>query len=133
MSFGGTLLLDTHTFVWALSKPDRLSSAARQALENPANALFVSAASVWEMAIKFHRGKWPEAEPLVFGLTPILNRLRAKLWPIDGAHALRAGLLGWSHNDPFDRMLAAQALANQFTLVTQDEAFRNVPALSVLW
>ena len=54
------LLLDTHAYVWALTAPDRLSSRARSAIEQPSNAVLVSAATVWEMAIKHRAGKWPE-------------------------------------------------------------------------
>lgn len=56
------LLLDTHAYVWALTDPDRLSSRARTAIETPSNVVVVSAATTWEMAIKYRAGKWPEAE-----------------------------------------------------------------------
>ncbi len=69
------LLLDTHTYVWALTAPDRLSGRARTAVEAPSNALFVSAATAWEMAIKHRAGKWPEAEILLAQHDDLTRRL----------------------------------------------------------
>jgi PIN domain nuclease of toxin-antitoxin system len=120
-----TLLLDTHAYVWALTDPNRLSDRARTAVADPSNVLLVSAATAWEMAIKHRAGKWPEAE--------ILSRLGAELLAITAADAIRAGNLDWEHTDPFDRMLAAQALLRHATLLTRDEAFRDLRGLNILW
>lgn len=128
-----TLLLDTHAFVWAVTTPDRLSDAARTASDDPGSGLRLSAASVWEMAIKVRSGRWPDAEPIVAGVEAIARRLGAELLDIDAADARRAGLLDWGHRDPFDRMLAAQGTNHQLPLVTRDAQFRAVPGLGVLW
>ncbi|MCL2782019.1 MAG: type II toxin-antitoxin system VapC family toxin [Actinomycetia bacterium] len=128
-----TLLLDTHAFVWAVSSPDRLSAVAREALSSRENTILLSAASVWEMAIKIKSGKWPDAEPLLEDLPQVMKRLGAQHLDVSAAHAKRAGLLNWEHSDPFDRILAAQTLIQQNTLVSRDSQFANVPALSVLW
>lgn len=128
-----TVLLDTHAFVWALSSPARLGPAAREVITDPTTALKVSAASVWEMAIKVRSGKWPGAEPIVAGAEGLAARLGAEFLAIDVADARRAGTLDWSHRDPFDRVLAAQGMNHQFPLITRDEAFQAVPGLGLIW
>lgn len=128
-----TLLLDTHAYVWAVSAPDRLSPRARLALETPTNQLLVSAATPWEMAIKHRAGKWPEAEPLLHQHDDLTDRLGAGRLDISATAAIRAGNLDWSHGDPFDRVLAAQALLAHATLVTRDDAFRQLRGLPLLW
>jgi PIN domain nuclease of toxin-antitoxin system len=127
------LLLDTHAYVWALTDPDRLSDRARTAIEAPANVLFVSAASAWEMAIKYRAGKWPEAEILLAQHDDLTGRLGAQPLDISAADARRAGNLDWEHTDPFDRMLAAQSLMHHATLLTRDAAFGDLRGLTIVW
>ncbi len=127
------LLLDTHAYVWALTAPDRLSSRARSAIQQPSNAVLVSAATVWEMAIKHRAGKWPEAELLLAQHHDLVSRLGAQSLDISAADAIRAGTLDWDHSDPFDRMLAAQSLLRQATLVTRDAAFAELRGLTAVW
>jgi len=126
-------LLDTHAYVWAVSEPNKLSQPAREAVADRSNRVFVSAATVWEMAIKHHAGRWPEAEPLLSGHWEIVDRLGAKHMDISWAHARRAGGLKWHHADPFDRMLAAQAMTDGATFVTRDGAFDALAGLDLLW
>ena len=127
------LLLDTHAYVWALTDPDRLSGRARTAIEAPSNALLVSAATAWEMAIKHRAGKWPEAEILLAQHHDLTSRLGAQSLDISAADAIRAGSLDWDHADPFDRMLAAQSLLHQAALVTRDAAFGHLRGLTIIW
>jgi PIN domain nuclease of toxin-antitoxin system len=127
------LLLDTHAYVWALTDPDRLSRRARTAIEAPSNAVLVSAATAWEMAIKHRAGKWPEAEILLAQHYDLTTRLGAQSLDISAADAIRAGSLDWEHADPFDRMLAAQSLLHQAALVTRDEAFGHLRGLTIIW
>ena len=127
------LLLDTHAYVWALTAPDRLSGRARTAIEAPSNALLVSAATAWEMAIKHRAGKWPEAEILLAQHDDLMNRLGAQSLDISAVDAIRAGNLDWDHSDPFDRMLAAQSLLHQAALVTRDAAFGHLRGLTIIW
>jgi PIN domain nuclease of toxin-antitoxin system len=127
------LLLDTHAFVWANSAPQRLSLDARALIEDTANPLVVSAASAWELAIKFHSGRFPAAEPLVRHFGAVCTRLGATLLAITADHALRAGGLTWAHTDPFDRMLVAQSLAEDLTLVTRDRVMADVIGVSTAW
>lgn len=127
------LLLDTHALVWAVGTPERLSSAARTQIESPENEVFVSSATAWELAIKLHLGKFPEAETLVEQYASILGQLGARELPINADHALRAGGLRWSHADPFDRMLVAQAMVENMALVSRDETIGELTGLTVVW
>jgi PIN domain nuclease of toxin-antitoxin system len=127
------LLLDTHAYCWAVTAPDRMSDRARAAIEDVGNQVLVSAASVWEMAIKHRAGKWPEAEALLAQHDAYCAELGAEQHPITAVDAIRAGGMRWTHPDPFDRMLAAQAMLGQATLVTRDEVFAELPGLQTLW
>ncbi|MBA2283646.1 MAG: type II toxin-antitoxin system VapC family toxin [Acidimicrobiia bacterium] len=126
-------LLDTHALVWAITDPDRLGDRSRALLEDPKATLYVSAASAWELSTKVRLGRFPEAEPLVAQYASLIKDLGAVHLPIEPAHALRAGSLPWAHRDPFDRMLAAQALLEHTVLVTRDDAFRALGGLDILW
>jgi PIN domain nuclease of toxin-antitoxin system len=92
-------------------------------ITDPANSVMVSAASSWEIAIKVHSGRWPEARALLDQFVDACADLAASILVIDVEHTVEAGLLEWSHRDPFDRMLAAQALVEDLALVTVDKAF----------
>jgi PIN domain nuclease of toxin-antitoxin system len=127
------LLLDTHAYVWAVTAPERLSTSARTAISDPTTTILVSAASSWEMAIKHRAGRWPEAEVLLAQHEALRARLGAEDRPITAADAIRAGGLSWDHRDPFDRMLAAQAMISQATLVTRDDAFDDILGVLTLW
>lgn len=126
-------LLDTHAFVWAAADPDRLGDTARALIENPETHLLVSAASAWELSTKVRLGRLPEAEFVVASFADIARRLRVAELAVNVTHALRAGALRWEHRDPFDRMLAAQALSLGVSLVSRDTAFAELPGLDVVW
>lgn len=114
------LLLDTHVLLWATAEPERLAERLRHALAVPGNTVFVSAASVWEIAIKRALGR------IVFpleDLDAVLARAGFEDLPIAAAHAIAAGGLPRHHADPFDRMLIAQAQVEDLTLVSEDAAF----------
>lgn len=128
-----TYLLDTHAFVWAITSPERLGAAARQAITESTTTLLVSAATALELATKVRLGKFPEAEPLVAQYDDLVARLGASHLVIDHSHALRAGTLPWSHRDPFDRLLAAQSMLTGFPLVTRDERFDEFDGLHTIW
>ncbi len=110
------LLLDTHTLLWTLGEPASLGSRARDAIEDEGNDVFVSAVSVWEIAIKRALGKLAAPDDIVAG---IASQGFSPL-PISLHHADLAGALPRHHADPFDRMLVAQAEAEGLTLVTRD-------------
>jgi PIN domain nuclease of toxin-antitoxin system len=127
------LLLDTHTLLWALAEPERLSRTVRRHLEDRSNRLHVSAASAWEISTKQRLGKLPGSDVLREGLDRHLDRLAAHVLDISLDHALLAGRLEWSHRDPFDRMLAAVAMTESLPFVTKDPAFSGVPGVRVIW
>ncbi len=126
------LLLDTHVFLWALMTPEKLLPATRAAIESPRNRLYVSAASAWEAATKARLGRLVGAEAAVEGFRSHIRRLGASELPITVEHALLAGRLSHSHRDPFDRMLAAQAMLEGLILVTADPVFTEM-GVSTLW
>ena len=78
-------------------------------------------------------GKFPEAEPLAAQYEQLVERLGATHLPISPVHALRSGGLNWEHRDPFDRMLAAQAMLEHQRLVTRDQAFADLVGLDTAW
>jgi len=127
------LLLDTHALLWALAEPHRLSPRAAALIKAPTNEVLVSAASAWEIATKFRLGRLPGAGPIVVGFAAHLATLRAEELPIRFIHALRAGSFQQEHRDPFDRMLAAQAVVEGIPLLTDDQAFLTFPELKTLW
>lgn len=128
-----TLLLDTHVLLWALGAPHRLPAALRDRLVDRRETLLVSAASAFEIATKHRLGRLPEASALVRSFERQIARLAADHLPIRAEHALAAGALDWPHRDPFDRVLAAQAMTEGITLVSADPVFATLPGLSVDW
>jgi PIN domain nuclease of toxin-antitoxin system len=130
---GLTVLLDTHVLLWALASPDKLSSEVRTLLEDPETDVLVSAASAWEIATKYRIGKLPGAEKIVDGYAAHLTTLGARELPVGSAHALAAGLFAVAHRDPFDRMLAAQAIALVVPLITADPVMTLFSGLEIYW
>jgi PIN domain nuclease of toxin-antitoxin system len=124
--------LDTHALVWWWTDDPRLPAAARAAIAAPGNTVFVSAATGWEVATKFRIGKWPEVEVLVRDFEALLRRSRFTSLPMTAAHSLLAGSLAGQHRDPFDRMLAAQAVQESLAVVSGDAAFALYGA-NVIW
>jgi len=118
------LLLDTHVLLWAVLEPPKLTPELAEALEDSGNALFVSAATAWEIATKWRIGKLQQAAVVVHNDAMALDGLAAIEIPISGDVARRAGLWPVEHRDPFDRLLAAQAVADGLILATGDPVFR---------
>lgn len=127
------LLVDTHVLIWGMAQPDRLSTAAADALSDSDVAVLVSAASAWELATKVRIGKLPGGESLVLDYARNLERWLARELPVSSADALLAGTLSWTHRDPFDRMLAAQALRRGYALVSSDRVFDQVGGVHRIW
>ena len=127
------LLLDTHTFLWALVAPERLSGTTAGLIRDARNVVLVSAASAWEISTKQRLGKLPSAAPIVAAYGAHLTRLRAEELLIRSAHALLAGGFMVDHRDPFDRMLAAQAILEGVPLLTDDSAFSAFADLETIW
>lgn len=128
-----TLLLDTHVLLWWLVGDGRLSDVRRAEILDDGARVLVSAASAWEISTKHRLGKLPLAEALVVNFSRILTEQSFETLDISVAHAVRAGRLPGEHRDPFDRMLAAQALIEGVPIVSADaqlDAFgveRRVP------
>lgn len=115
------VLLDTHTLLWAVLSPKSLSRRAATVIANGANEILVSAASAWEIATKVRIGKLRGAEALEHDFLDVMEAAGYSLLSIDAATALRAGRLAGLHRDPFDRVLAAQALAGDIPILSADE------------
>ncbi|MCL2849120.1 MAG: type II toxin-antitoxin system VapC family toxin [Micrococcales bacterium] len=127
------LLLDTHTVLWATTQPALLSPTARTVIADTSNEVLVSAVVAWELSIKHHLGKLPEAAPLLADFPTVVVSLAAQTLPVEPRHGVLAGGLLWSHKDPFDRMLAAQATIEGAVLVGRDATFDAVPGLARVW
>ncbi len=111
-----TLLLDSHALIWALLAPEKLAPQARQAIEDGTNAVFFSAASIWEIAIKSSKRSLPIDD--AFWQTAFeLNFVEL---PVRARHAWAVKSLPHLHGDPFDRVIVTQAQIEQMTLVTRD-------------
>lgn len=128
-----TYLLDTHVVLWALTDPTRLGRAAHEVIEKRSSRLVVSAVSAWEIATKHRLGKLPQADVLLSAYSKHLDRLGVIRLPLAEDHALLAGRLDWNHRDPFDRMLAAQAMVESLVIITGDSAFAGCPGVPTLW
>ena len=126
-------LLDTHAFLWAVSDSQRLGVKAREVIEDSTASIFLSAVSAYEIMNKCRIGKLPGYAQVAEDYLEILRQLGADELPIRTKHAHYAGQIEWDHRDPFDRLLAAQALIDDLTLISNDSAFQSLPALTVLW
>ena len=121
------LLLDTHIFIWWVDEPEKLSTAAISALEDEANELLLSVASVWEMQIKVQLGKLKLSLPLKELVKNQQDTNDLQVSPVALTHVLTLDSLPFHHKDPFDRLLMAQAIAEGLTIVTADSQFSAYP------
>lgn len=126
------LLLDTHTFLWWITDAPELSAKARELIGNGSSMLFWSAASSWEVAVKYALGRLPLPETPEKLLLEELARNHVDSLPITDLHALRAGQLPRHHRDPFDRMLIAQAQIESMALLSNDRQC-SLYAVEVIW
>lgn len=120
------LLLDTHALIWWLAGDKQLPPAARQAIADETNEVFVSAASAWEVTTKHRLGKLPGAGPLAVDFAREVRVQGFEPLPITLEHGQAAGALQSNHRDPFDRMLAAQARGEMMALVSNDSVFDDL-------
>ena len=117
------LLLDTHIFIWWVDEPEKLSAAAISALEDEANELLLSVASVWEMQIKIQLGQLKLSLPLKELVKNQQETNDLTVLPVTLTHVSALDALAFHHKDPFDRLLIAQSIAEDLTLVTADSHF----------
>jgi len=126
-------LLDTHSLLWATRDNTKLSDKALSIIEDVDNELFVSAVSAYEIMYKHKIGKLPEYEYVADNYFSILDKLGVIELPVSAKHAHFAGKFEWAHRDPFDRLLSAQAVSDDMTLITSDPVFNELSWVNVLW
>jgi PIN domain nuclease of toxin-antitoxin system len=117
------LLLDTHVLIWWLGNAAELTRRLRSAIADPVNDILVSSVSAFEITTKFRLGKLPSAALLATDVPGHVERAGFQELPLTARHAARAGLLPHPHRDPFDRLLAAQALVEGLPLASVDKVF----------
>jgi PIN domain nuclease of toxin-antitoxin system len=115
------VLIDSHAFIWWLADNRRLSQGAKAAISE--NDPYVSVVSAYEIGLKAFSGRWDEAVQVAETFGEACERNGIGILPISLDHAIKAAAFGVDHGDPFDRLLAAQSLIEDFTLVTVDRAF----------
>ena len=126
------VLVDTHTFLWALLEDHRLTAKARQILRSNEDELVFSLVSLWEIAIKIKIGKLHAIGSSVAYIRDEMNDYGMELLPIRYEHVLQLEALPAHHSDPFDRLLIAQAITESLPILTHDEKFRQYP-VKVIW
>ncbi len=119
-----TVLLDTHALLWWWEIPEQLSAVARRTIESRSNAILVSAAVAWEVAIKTKTGR-VNFESYLATWSDLVAADGFSELPVLSEHGIRAGLLPLHHKDPFDRMLVAQAQAAGWPIITADPVFEH--------
>ena len=125
-------LLDTHTLIWWLKDDKRLSKTAKSLIANIEHNIYVSSASFWEISTKHRIGKLPDLDGVIEQLLPIVRKEGFQQLSITSEHVFAAGQLDNIHRDPFDRMLAAQAMQEGLGLISRDPAFKSFDVL-VSW
>jgi PIN domain nuclease of toxin-antitoxin system len=126
------LLLDTHAFLWWVEGTPALGRRARAAVANPDNEVFFSIASCWELAIKLSLGKLRLTQRLDRFIPEQLTVNGFSLFAVELRHVVGVADLPFHHRDPFDRLLAAQALQDQLAIVSTDRVFRKY-GVTVVW
>jgi len=126
-------LLDTHTLLWAVQEPRRISVAVKDIIADESKELFVSSVSAYEVMLKHRARKLTGFEYVAENYHEVLSTFGVKHLQITIDHAHKAGSLDWGHRDPFDRILAAQAVVDDLTLLTDDAAFDGLDWIKTLW
>ena len=118
-------LLDTHVFLWAITDDERLSAAHRRIYLKPESELWLSVASIWETLIRSGLGKLKLPSPVTGYLLKQMERNRVGLLPVRATHLAALEDQPLLHRDPFDRMLLAQAAAEEMTVLSSDDVLRR--------
>lgn len=126
------LLLETHAVIWAVDQPSLLGPQAKPALEDLANSLVLSAATIWEIAIKIGVNKLSLSLPYRQWMTRAINDLGVTILPVTVEYADVQTTLPFHHRDPFDRLLIAQTLVENIPLVSTEELFDQY-GISRVW
>lgn len=122
------ILIDTNVFLWLFGYAARLSNDVKTLLKSPNNEVFVSAASVWEISIKYSTGKLTLPDKPEIFVPDRMRRAKFQRLEITHEHALAVSNLAKIHKDPFDRILIAQAVAENFTVLSSDKIFAHYNA-----
>jgi PIN domain nuclease of toxin-antitoxin system len=117
------LLVDAHTFIWAVDDPSKLGPQALTALQDPSNDLLLSAGTIWEIAIKVGLGKLSLSMPYRQWMNQAITDMGVTVLPITVEYADVQGNLPKHHGDPFDRLIVAQAQVENMALVSADPGF----------
>ncbi|NJC23492.1 PIN domain nuclease of toxin-antitoxin system [Arthrobacter pigmenti] len=128
-----TYLIDSQALLLAMTSPRSLSSKARKIISSMDETLLASAATAYELAYKYRKGKLPGLDRVFIGYEHHVRRVAPLTVPITTEHALTAASLVWNHADPFDRLIAAQAMVEGATIITSDNAMHEFEALSTVW
>ena len=126
------VLLDTHVFIWLDTQPEKLSKRALDVCQDTDNQLYLSMASIWEMQIKVQLGKLKLKIPIADMLTVQQQENDLNVLNIALTHIYQLQALPFHHNDPFDRLIIAQSVLENMTLISVDEKFKSYD-LPVLW
>ena len=126
------LLLDSHVFLWLMNEPERVPDQVLIMCENAENTLYLSVASVWELQIKHALGKLTMRQPLKVILDEQQQSNSMEILPIKLTHLWRLADLPRIHNDPFDRLLIAQAVVEDMHLISADRVFSDYP-VRLVW
>lgn len=125
------ILLDTHTLLWLVSSPTEIDADALAAVSKPETRVWVSAASAWEIAIKTRIGRL-DGEALLSSWSDVIGGMSTDELAIESADAILAGRLPWTHKDPFDRVIVAQALRRNLTVATRDTKILDAALVPVM-
>ena len=125
-------LLDTHTFLWFISDDSSLSDTAKNIIQSPDNDIYLSAASVWEMAIKVSLDKLDMPSPFAEFIDEQLEENSFKLLPIKTVHTGIVSTLEFHHRDPFDRLIIAQSKHEDFPIIGKDQIF-DAYGINQIW
>ena len=127
------LLLDTAAFLWLCAGGKRLSAAAKTALANPANNVYLSAVTAWEIGLKQAKGKLELPAPARAWFPAMVDHHRLSVLALEAGTAIAATQLPGLHADPFDRVLVATALERDLTMLTPDPLIAKYPNVKTLW
>jgi PIN domain nuclease of toxin-antitoxin system len=122
------ILLDTHIFLWYITRDLRLPTNVLEVIRNPTNEIYLSPVSIWEVIVKYQLGKLPLPQPPEVYIPLQRQRHQIKSLPLDEESVTKLSFLPALHKDPFDRMLICQAVQHGLTLASSDEAIRSYSA-----
>jgi PIN domain nuclease of toxin-antitoxin system len=126
------LLLDAHALLWDAAGDDRLPGPVRALIDDPRNRLVLSVATTWELTLKTLAGRLRMPEPPAAYFESLIRDAHVEVLPVERRHVAALQELPQIHDDPFDRMLVAQALVDDLDLVTGDERIRGY-AVRTIW